>query len=196
MLQDTARDWPFVDHREQPEPATAPWALQHVESKRPLHQLRLQSVRARPPCGLDRSRNCRRRLGRFADGCLENRPGRRRPGGASGLAGSGQSRSPGRMCRQYSVVQHQVEPRLRRQRCQPFQQLQGMKAQMCRPVTPAVMQLQQHVSPVRRIRSCAIGGRSAYRHTRSSCDRSPAGTRTPASRSNPPCMLRPHAAPD
>jgi hypothetical protein len=52
-----------------------------------------------------------------------------------------QTSPPGRMRRQHSVVQHQVNPGSRRQRCQSFQQLHGIKAQVCRPVAPAVAQL-------------------------------------------------------
>lgn len=151
MAQDAPCDCPRVDHSEQPEPSAASWTLQHVEPKRPLHQPRPQSVRARPAARVDRWRRCRRCPGRLVGGRLVERRGRGGRGDTCGLSGARQTRPPGSMRREHSVsaVQDQVDPRPRRQRCQSFQQFQRMEAQVSRPVAPAIAQLQQHVSLAR-----------------------------------------------
>jgi hypothetical protein len=83
------------------------------------------------------------------------------------------------------VVEQEVDPRPRHQYRQPSQELKRVEDQIGRTVRPRLPELQPHLPRVTLRRSRATGGRSAYRHTRSSRSRCPAGTTRPACRSQP-----------
>ena len=65
-------------------------------------------------------------------------------------------RPPGRACAEYSVVQHQIDPRSWGDRRQPLEQLDGVEHEMRRAIRPTPWQLKKHLT--RRRQSEAIGG--------------------------------------
>jgi len=44
-----------------------------------------------------------------------------------------------------AVIQQEIDPRARRECCQPFEQLHRLEEQLCRPVRPSVPQIEHHL---------------------------------------------------
>ena len=88
--------------------------------------------------------------------------------------------------RQHAVIQDQIDPRARRQRRQPRQQIEWLELQMRGPVRPRAFSVRRTLpAAVRWRRSCATGGRRTYRQSRSRRSRRSAGTHSSAWRSKP-----------
>jgi hypothetical protein len=147
------------------------WTRQHVDGEGPVHEGR-PAPGARPglfPCPV-RSRGQSRRA-----------PRRVRGVGHSASVGDHAAAPPGARG-QHAVVGFGP-------RCdggQAFQKFERLEDQLSRAVVPRRLHLQRDaaVAPPPR-RSCAKGGRSTYRHRRSSPARSLADTHTLACRSKP-----------
>jgi len=94
------------------------------------------------------------RCGAHRHGERSEREGSSRPG--DGLTrrrplGFAETRSPRRPRAQDSVVQHQVDPRPRRERRQPFQQFDGLEQEIRCPVRPMMPQIEPRLSLLRQV---------------------------------------------
>ena len=123
--QDALHDLRLVDERDEPQPAAAPGTLEHVDPKRPPHQLRPEIAIPSPTGGI------RARLGGLRH---------RRRAGPLGARRCDDRRPPWRARREDAVIEHQVGARPRDQHGQPFQERCRFESQMRRSVLPLMAQ--------------------------------------------------------
>ena len=130
---------PAVASSDQAQAAAAPRTGEHVEPKRPAHQVRPEPVPRVAPSPVRRLR------GRFSLAKPRTR-GRGHPCVTSFLRRrvSNHRGPPGRAGRQDAVVQHQVDPRPRHEHRQPSQKVEGIPLHVRRAIDPPVPELQPH----------------------------------------------------